>query len=220
MASESAVGWAKARSAVPTGDSAVGTLRFAHPTDPLSRAMTTDGMIDLRDVSHAVEAYLDGRAALDGLIDHAVALGELEELVELLLLGVGVDRKGEPDLRKADRRVLGDAEGAAEIEVALGRYGAGLERDRERGRDRLERHARAGNERLEQHVAGAQLEPGAAGRRMQARDRERTTRLDLAGDVGVVERALGAQRDVGGLGIGLVTLLDRRLHRAQFGGIH
>src|SRR5580693_7357019 len=101
---------------------------------PLSPAMTTDGMIDLRDASHAVEAHLDGRAAFDGLVDDAVALGELEELIELLLARVGVDRKGEPDLREADRGILGDAEGAAEIEIALGRNGAGRERDRERGR--------------------------------------------------------------------------------------
>ena len=79
----------------------------------------------------------------------------------------------------------------------------------------LMRHAGAGDQRLEQHVAGAQLEPGAAGRRMQARDRERAAGLDLAGDVRVVERALGLERDEGGLGVALVALLDRRLHRAQ-----
>src|SRR2546429_8507987 len=70
--------------------------------------------------SHAIETHLDGRAGLDRLIDHAIALGELEQLVELLLALVGVDRKGEPDPREADRRILGDAERAAEIEIALG----------------------------------------------------------------------------------------------------
>ena len=62
--------------------------------------------------------------------------------------------------------------------------------------------------------------PGAAGRRMQARDGERAPGLDLAGDVLVVERALGLQRDHRGAGIALVALLDRRLHRAQCGGVH
>ena len=89
-----------------------------------------------------------------------------------------------------------------------------------RGRDRLQRDAGAGDQRLEQHVAGTQLEPRAAGRRMQARDRERAAGLDLAGDVGIVERALGLQGDQGGLGVGLVALLDRRLHGAQCGGVH
>src|SRR5689334_12968256 len=88
-------------------------------------------------VSHAVESHVDRRTGLDRLIDHTVALGELEQLIELLLLDIGIDRKREPDLREADRRVLGDAKRAAEIEVALGRHGARLQRNRQRGRDRL-----------------------------------------------------------------------------------
>ena len=166
------------------------------------------------------ELHLDRRAALERLVDHAIALGELEQLVELLLRRVGVDVEAQPDLREADRRVLGDAERAAEVEVAFRRHLAGLERNVERGRDRLERHAGAGDQRLEQHVAGAQLQPGAAGRRMQAGDRERAAGLDLAGDVRVVERALGLERDEGGLGVALVAVLERRLHGAQRGGIH
>src|SRR5437588_7968725 len=55
---------------------------------------------------------------------------------------------------------------------------------------------------------------------MQSGDRERASGLDLAGDVGVIERALGLQRDVGILRLAAVTLLERRLHGAQFGGIH
>ena len=89
-----------------------------------------------------------------------------------------------------------------------------------RGRDGLERDAGAGDQRLEQHVAGTQLQPGAAGGGMQARDRERAPGLHLAGDVGVVERALGLQGDVGGLGVALVALLERRLHGAQRSGVH
>src|SRR5262249_23091882 len=66
----------------------------------------------------------------------------------------------------------------------------------------------------------AELHPGAAGCRMQPRDCERSTGLDLAGDVGVVERALGFERDVSGLGVALVAVLERRLHGAQRGGVH
>ena len=89
-----------------------------------------------------------------------------------------------------------------------------------RGGDRLERDAGAGDQRLEQHVAGTELEPRAAGGGMQARDRERPPGLHLAGDVGIVERALGLQGDVGGLGVALVALLERRLHGAQRSGVH
>jgi hypothetical protein len=60
---------------------------------------------------------------LDGLIDDAVALGQLQQLVELFLRGVGVDGEAQPDLREADQGVLGDAKGTAEIEVALGADG-------------------------------------------------------------------------------------------------
>src|SRR5215471_15283071 len=149
------------------------------------------------------QLHLDRRAALDGLVDDAIALGELEQLVELLLRRVGLD-----------------VERAAEIEVALGRDLAGLERDVERGRHRLERHAGAGDQRLEQHVAGAEFEPGTAGGGMQARDRERASGVQLASDVSVIERALGLQGDVGGLGVALVALLERRLHGAQRRGVH
>ena len=60
---------------------------------------------------------------------------------------------------KADRRILGDAERAAEIEIALGATRGRLQRNVERGRHRFQRHAGAGDQRLEQHVAGAELEP-------------------------------------------------------------
>ncbi len=54
---------------------------------------------------------------------------------------------------------------------------------------------------------------------MQSGDRERATGLDFAGDIGVVERALGFERDQAGSRIGLVTVFDRRLQRAQSGGV-
>src|SRR5262249_56135203 len=55
---------------------------------------------------------------------------------------------------------------------------------------------------------------------MQARDREGGGGLHLASDVSIIERALGLQGDVGGLGIALVALLERRLHGAQRSGVH
>ena len=118
-------------------------------------------------------------------------------MIELVLRGVGVDLEAQTDRRKTNRRILGHAERAAEVEIALGRDLAGFERNVERGRDRLERHAGAGDQRLEQHVAGAQFKSGAAGGGVQARDRERAPGLHFAGDLRIIERALGLQGDEG-----------------------
>src|SRR3954452_11694033 len=55
---------------------------------------------------------------------------------------------------------------------------------------------------------------------MQARNSERAPRLHLAGDALVVERAFGLERDQRRAGIGLVAVLDRRLHGTKFVGVH
>src|SRR5262249_35193605 len=135
--------------------------------------------------SRALELHLDWGAAPERLVDHAIALGELEQRVQLVLRRVGLDVEAQANRRKTDGRILGHAERAAKVEIASRRPLAGLERDAEAGRDRLERHAGAGNQRLQQHVTGTKLEPGAAGGGMQARDRERAPRLHLAGDVSI-----------------------------------
>jgi [protein-PII] uridylyltransferase len=70
--------------------------------------------------SHPLHRHRNLRAVLDGLIDHAIALGELQQLIELVLRRVGVDIEAQADLREADRRLLVDAERAAKIEIALG----------------------------------------------------------------------------------------------------
>src|SRR5262249_10307536 len=136
--------------------------------------------------SRALELHLDRGAAPERLVDHAIALAELEQRVQLVLRRVGLDVEAQANRRKTDRCILGHAERAAKVEIAFGRHLGGLERDVEGGRDRLERHARAGDQRLQQHVAGTKLEPGAAGGGMQARDRERAPRLHLAGDVSII----------------------------------
>src|SRR6266436_3582460 len=60
------------------------------------------------------------QTAVDGLIDHAVALRKLEQLLEPLRSSVGLNVERQPDPSKADRHILGDPERAAEIEIALG----------------------------------------------------------------------------------------------------
>ena len=95
-----------------------------------------------------------------------------ERVVPVLSLGAlkRVDVEAQPDLREADRRILGDAQRAAEIEIAFRRDRGAAKRDVECRGHRLQRHAGAGDERLQQHVAGAQFQPAATGGRMQAGD--------------------------------------------------
>src|SRR5262245_54826804 len=69
----------------------------------------------------AFQLQVDRRPVPDRLINDAVALGKLEELVELFLRRIGIEIEAQPDLGKADRRILGDAERAAEVEIAFGR---------------------------------------------------------------------------------------------------
>src|SRR5262249_32676207 len=84
--------------------------------------------------SRAVELHLDRGTALERLVDDAIALGELEQRVELVRRRVGLDVEAQANRRKTDRRILGDAERAAKVEIAFGRHLGGLERNVERGR--------------------------------------------------------------------------------------
>src|SRR5215468_11259410 len=156
----------------------------------------------------AAKLHLDRGAASERLIDDAIALGQLQELFELVGWRVGVDVEAQANGSKSNRRILDNAERTTEVEITLGRDRGGLDRNVERGRDRLEGDA------------GAQLEPGAAGRGMQACDRKRAPGLYFAGDMRVIERALGLQGDEGRFRLALVALLERRLHGAQRGSIH
>src|SRR5690348_1100033 len=88
---------------------------------------TTWRALPLAQTSDALQLDVHRRALGDGLIDHAIALGELQKLVELVLRRVRLDVEAQPDLAEADRRLLVDTEGAAEVEIALGRHGSRLE---------------------------------------------------------------------------------------------
>src|SRR5918997_509004 len=80
----------------------------------------------------------DGWSA-ERLEDDAVALGELDQRSKLVGVGIGVELEGKTDLAKAHRSVLGDAQRAAEVEVALDLHLARADLDAERGRDGVER---------------------------------------------------------------------------------
>src|SRR5215510_13741532 len=110
----------------------------------------------VRQRSGALELHLDRRTAPERLVDHAIALGELEQRVELVLRRVGLDLEAQANRRKTDRRILGHAERAAKVEIAFGRYLGGLERNVEGGRDRLERHAGAGDVSIIERALGLQ----------------------------------------------------------------
>src|SRR5205085_10261782 len=101
---------------------------------------------------HPLELYRDRRAAPECLIDHAIALGELEQLIKLVLRRLALDVEAKSNGREADRHRLVDPERAAKIDIALRRHLGGLEPDTKRSRDRIERHAGTGDQRFEQHV--------------------------------------------------------------------
>src|SRR5256714_14958515 len=122
-----------------------------------------------------------------------VAVSQREERGDLVFRRVGVELKAQADGLEADRRVLGDAERAAEVEVAFGMTAALLHFDANGGGHGTERDAGAGDERFEQHVARARGEAVAAGGGVQSGGGQRLARLHAARDA-VAERALGLER--------------------------
>jgi ubiquinone/menaquinone biosynthesis C-methylase UbiE len=54
-----------------------------------------------------------------GLIDDAIALGELDQVSDLVGRRVGVELEAQTDVAKADGRLTADAARAAKIEIAL-----------------------------------------------------------------------------------------------------
>ena len=56
----------------------------------------------------------------EGLVDHAVAFGELGHRGQLLLVGVRIELEPEADRREPDGRVAIDAERPTKVEVRLG----------------------------------------------------------------------------------------------------
>src|SRR5262245_23798737 len=71
------------------------------------------------------------RRRLQRLINHAVALRQFLERLELLGRGVSVQLEAQADGLEADGRVLGDTERAAEVQIALRRDRAATHRDGE-----------------------------------------------------------------------------------------
>ena len=54
------------------------------------------------------------------LVYDAIPFGQAQQRRHLFVRGIGVERDDEADALEADRDVLGDAERAAEVEIAFG----------------------------------------------------------------------------------------------------
>src|SRR5712691_2593394 len=173
-----------------------------------------------RSPSGALHLGLDRWSATNGLVNDTISLGELEQVIELLLRHVGINLEVEPERGETDRRVFSRAKRAAEIEIALGTHCRRLRRDLERGPNRLQGDAGAGDERFKQHVARAQLEPRSSRCWMQACNRQRAAGLDLAGDVLFSERTSRPQCNERRFWLAPVAIFDRSLQRPQVGGVH
>src|ERR1700737_3902160 len=62
-----------------------------------------------------VHSHAGSGAVLDGLKDHAIAVGEFNQLIKLVLGCVGVDVEAQADLLEANRHTVGHAERAAQV---------------------------------------------------------------------------------------------------------
>src|SRR5580658_9245914 len=82
-----------------SGDMGGTKVRYARLAHKEGQGQQTE----LQKLFFPFETYLDRGPAFDGLIDHAIALGEFEKLIELVLRRVGIDVEAEPDLRETDR---------------------------------------------------------------------------------------------------------------------
>src|SRR5207237_4495011 len=80
-----------------------------------------------------LHAHGRARRIAQGLIDHAVALGQLQQAGKLLLAGIDVEGELQADVAKADRRLFGHAQRAAKIEIALGANRSAPQSEAQRG---------------------------------------------------------------------------------------
>src|SRR5271154_4837584 len=99
----------------------------------------------MADVSRMGRADLDGklRFAVNSLKYYAIPLRELDERGQLVGARGGFEIEAQTDRAESHRRVLGDAQGAAEIQIALGAYRAALHVDVEGGGNRFQGDAGA-----------------------------------------------------------------------------
>src|SRR4051794_22279927 len=128
-----------------------------------------------------IQRHAGSGAVLDRLKDHAIAIGEFYQLIELFPGCFGVDVEQEADLLEANRHALGYAKRAAQVNIAFGRYYSRVDRNFEHRRRRSHRNTSAGDQCFEEHVARTELLTCSASFRMNTGERQSATRLDFAG---------------------------------------
>ena len=96
-------------------------------------------------------SYVRGLA--QSLIDDAIALSQPNQRTQLIFGCVGLQVEVKADALKSNRRILGDTQSAAKIEIAFCSNCAASNNDAYRRRDGVERHTGAGNKRLKQHIS-------------------------------------------------------------------
>src|SRR5438105_8300856 len=159
-----------------------------------------------------------GRA--ERLVHDAVALRQLQQLRDLLGGRSGIQLESEPDLTKADRRFLGDAERPAEVQIAFGGDGAAPDRDRQARRDRPQRDAGASDQCFEEHVARARKASVTTRRRMETGGDQGPPRFHFARDGFRAKAPSRAERDQRRARLLAIASLERRLEGTQLVSIH
>ena len=88
------------------------------------------------------------RGLAQSLIDHAIALGQAKERAQFDFGRIGLQVEVKADALKSHRRIFGDAQRAAKVEIAFCTNRTASNDDAYRRRDGVERHTGAGNKRL------------------------------------------------------------------------
>src|SRR5450755_3308326 len=89
------------------------------PPGRKSPNLNRDALILINAPGGRFQAGGQGRRAGEGLIDDAIAFGQLVQRRELLLVGVHVQLEGQPNRREAHRRGAVYSQRATEVEIAL-----------------------------------------------------------------------------------------------------
>jgi len=95
------------------------------------------------------------RCLAQSLIDDAITLSQANKRTQLIFRCVALQVEVKAYALKSNRRILGDTQSAAKIEIAFGSNRAASNNDANRRRNGVERHTGAGNKRLKQHITRA-----------------------------------------------------------------
>jgi hypothetical protein len=132
------------------------------------------------------------------LVNDAVSFSQTKQRGELFFARIGIQIELQSNLLEADWHVFGNAEGAAEIEIALRSKRRVAQRNVQSGSDCAQRDARAAYERFEQHIGRTRALSIPARRWVKPGFDARFSRFDFAGD-SFSDSPLRVERDRRGL---------------------